>query len=442
MERRIATSSRVATTSVALEPSDIQLHGARLTLARLVCAVFVVFALSVFVADELSAASVLSHACPTNCLQLGQLTPDQAHTLAQWGVSLRVYTFYALTLSLLTSLIWFGVAALIYWRRSNTLYLLLLATQLVAQGALNTPLGPAETSGSQTPWEIATTVLSTVNFVLLCLFLAIFPNGRFAPRWLGWFVIPMCAALILAPIVSSRPDAQLNVLAICLLGLIVAQVYRYWAVSTTIQRQQTKWVILGIGTSILVQVIVTLIAAFDPAATTSSSLFPVISNSLTTVALTLGPLAFMVAIFRYRLYDLGLLINRTLVYTALTALLAAMYAVSVITIQDVVRGMTGHQNGAFAVVVSTLAVAAAFQPLRRRIQNFIDRRFYRRKYDAAKTLAAFSATVRNEVDLENLCRELMTAVDEALQPEHALLWLRSARTATPSPLPSKQTETA
>ena len=135
------------------------------------------------------------------------------------------------------------------------------------------------------------------------------------------------------------------------------------------------------------------------------------------------PLFTGIAIVRYRLYDIDILINRTLVYGSLTAMLVAVYVGGVVVLQYVFRVLSGGESQ-LAIVASTLAIAAAFNPLRRRVQAFVDRRFYRRKYDAVKTLASFSARLRDETDLDTLSDELVGVVMETMQPGHVSLWLR------------------
>jgi hypothetical protein len=140
------------------------------------------------------------------------------------------------------------------------------------------------------------------------------------------------------------------------------------------------------------------------------------------------PTAVGIAITRYRLYDIDILINRTLVYGTLTATLVALYLVGIVVLQRLFVFLTGQQS-TLAVVASTLLIAALFNPLRRSLQSFIDRRFYRRKYDARKTLERFSAQLRDETDLDTLSDDLVGVVRETMQPAHASLWLRPDTTS-------------
>ncbi|MBA3617566.1 MAG: hypothetical protein H0W52_15845, partial [Rubrobacteraceae bacterium] len=181
-----------------------------------------------------------------------------------------------------------------------------------------------------------------------------------------------------------------------------------------VERQQLKWFVYS--------------AAMMGGGFAASILFS--SSLVNSIAWTLGILGFMVlpvatgiAILRYRLYDIDRIINRTLVYGPLTAMLALVYFGGVVGLQAVLHGLTG-QESTLAVVASTLAIAALFSPLRRRVQGFVDRRFYRRKYDAAKTLEAFNARLREETDLQALSDDLVRVARSTVQPEHASLWLR------------------
>ena len=185
-----------------------------------------------------------------------------------------------------------------------------------------------------------------------------------------------------------------------------------------VERQQIKWFAFSGVVFCAVFAAGPFLWAF-PQAPATAWIWPV----LFLAGASTIPVAVGIAILRYRLYDIDLLINRTLVYGSLTATLVLVYAGSVVGLQSVFRGLTG-QESTLAVVASTLAIAALFSPLRRRVQALVDRRFYRRKYDAAKTLAVFSSRLREETDLDSLGEEVLGVLRETMQPEHASLWLR------------------
>jgi hypothetical protein len=201
--------------------------------------------------------------------------------------------------------------------------------------------------------------------------------------------------------------------------------YRYRSVSTLIQRQQTKWVVFGTAIAILGFLgLDVLVQVFSLPQNPNGYGF-LAGNTLYLLFQTLIPLSIGMAILRTKLWDIDVVINRALVYGTLTGILALIYFCLVFGFQLLVGGLTGNvSHSPLLIVGSTLVIAALFQPLRLRIQRIIDRRFYRRKYDAAKTLEAFSSTLRSEVDLSQLREHLLTVVQDTMQPAHVSLWLR------------------
>jgi hypothetical protein len=188
--------------------------------------------------------------------------------------------------------------------------------------------------------------------------------------------------------------------------------------SRGIERQQVEWFAFAVG---MLAVSTTL--AYVVSEVIDALWLGWISSVLVIASLVSLPVAMSIAILRYRLYQIDSLINRTLVYASLTAVLALVYFCAIVVLDRLLILLTG-QESTLAVVASTLLIAALFTPLRRRIQSFMDRSFYRRKYDARKTLEAFSVQLRNETDLDALSDELVSVVRETMQPEHASLWLR------------------
>jgi hypothetical protein len=270
-------------------------------------------------------------------------------------------------------------------------------------------------------------LLMAIHFFLL------FPDGRFVPGWtrlnaLGWAVY--CLAWGLFPGVSLSLidpfEASFGAfLILMLLGWsvgLVAQAVRYHRADPR-QRTQTKWVLLVIAGACAGYASVYLPGVFLPASGQARLLYDLFGVPVFWVLALPIPVALIIAMLRYRLFDVNVLINRTLVYGPLTATLVALYFGTVVLLQRLFVALTGERS-TLAVVASTLAIAALFNPLRRRVQGFVDRRFYRRKYDARKTLEAFSAKLRDETDLDALSDNLLGVVRETMQPAHVSLWLR------------------
>ena len=181
--------------------------------------------------------------------------------------------------------------------------------------------------------------------------------------------------------------------------------------------------VFGLTVPITVSVLATALGLFFPGLAERSSLYLLALNEAGFLLPLFISLSFGFAMLRSRLWEIDVLINRTLVYGTLTLILTGGYVGLVIGLQALLRGVISQDNNV-AIVLSTLAIATLFQPLRARLQALIDRRFYRRKYDATKTLQAFSASLRNEVDLQQLSEQLVAVVQETMQPSHVSLWLR------------------
>jgi hypothetical protein len=221
------------------------------------------------------------------------------------------------------------------------------------------------------------------------------------------------------PWVGDATQGVTLLLPLCILASAVSLVLRFIR-SGGEEREQIKWLafaasILGLIPGILVP---------DDSGV-ANPLWENLLEDAVTLSFAGVPVAIGFAVLKYRLYDIDVVINRTLVYGSLTAMLALVYFGGVAATQTIFRALTGQeQQPQLAIVVSTLVIAALFTPLRRRIQGFIDRRFYRRKYDARKTLEAFSAKLRDETDLDALSDDLVGVVRETMQPAHVSLWLR------------------
>jgi hypothetical protein len=205
-------------------------------------------------------------------------------------------------------------------------------------------------------------------------------------------------------------------------SLVWSQVHRYRRVSTPAQRLQTRWVVFG--TTLAIAGTFPFRVPLDFFLVDGDTPFVlIVLEAGFTLTFLLVPFSIGVAMVRSRLFDVDVLINRTLVYGSLSATLVVLYFGAVVVLQKLFIVLTG-QGSTLAVVASTLLIAALFTPVRRRIQSFIDRRFYRKKYDARKTLEGFSAKLRDETDLDALREDLVTAVRETVQPAHVSLWLR------------------
>jgi hypothetical protein len=359
-------------------------------------------------------------------LNVVRLSPGQLRGFENLGLTPEFYAAYTVTLPVGTMLVFTAIATVIFWRKSDDRMALFAAfTLAVFGGAALTSDVPQALAAAHPSLLFPVRLLDYLGQVAFGVFFYVFPNGRFVPRWTRWLAIAV--ALLFVPDIFFPAEEIWPIVRLPFLGflcsLVVAQVYRYRRVSGPAERQQSKWVVFGVAVALVgFAALITLVnLVLSP-----RSLGPLAEMAISTCVyglIALVPLSIGVAILRSGLYEIDLIINRTLVYGSLTATLVGVYFGGIVVLQRVFVALTGEQS-TLAVVASTLAIAAMFNPLRRRIQGFVDRRFYRRKYDARKTLEAFSSKLRDETDLQALNDHLVRVAAETMQPAHVSLWLR------------------
>ena len=401
--------------------ADTRLRGWRLILAWL--AWMVVFLLTL---------ALLAYLAPANYWLTGvEWAVEQARPAAEVFTSYTTFVRILVVLETLAAAVALGMGLLVVALRPAD------RMGLLASGFLLT-MSPFMLSGNIDVWRfpawldlpaVLLPVYASLFMVGLVLFIFLFPDGRLAFPWERWLAVPVVAAFVLyllrAPLRISDQwisEAGWGILATALLtswlGGLAVQAYRYRRLASAEARQQIKWVLLGLSAPVTA-VVVSLVGQSlidDPA------WWQFFASPLQIISFALIPITIGISMLRYHLWDVDVVIRRTLIYGALTGTLLAAYLIGVLVLQSLFRALT-RQDSSLAIVISTLAIAALFVPLRRRIQNDIDRRFYRKKYDAQRVLAQFAQTARDETDLDALTMELTRVVQETLQPERVSVWL-------------------
>ena len=416
--------------SGARNESVTRLHGRWLFIAR---AGWIALTLLVLMLNTIAipqANALLQAVCQPGTLCANGWTSTEVSQIKQLGLSPGLLAAYQIGWDVGTTLIYTALAALIFWRRSTDRMALFCAYMLVLfGGATYTGLLDLGLRTLAPAWFWLVGGLELLAQVCVPTFFLLFPSGRFVPGWSRWgvlvFVLYEVWYVFLNSDLGQLSGLSALVFAALILCVVGLQVYRYRRVSTLRERQQTKWVVFGLSLALVsfALFLISVILFLLPELMSSPVEGILLPTTVTDGLLLVIPISIAIAILRSRLYDIDTIINKALVYGLLTAVLALLYFGLIFALQFLFQGMF-HQNNAVAIVISTLAIAALFQPLRHRLQKIIDRRFYRRKYDAARTLAAFSATLRSEVDLNQLSEQLVAVVQETMQPVHVSLWLR------------------
>jgi hypothetical protein len=371
-----------------------------------------------------------------NCYQF-QLIGAEDLALRQIGASVDFYAAYTTVVAYLALIGCFAAAALIFWRQPGMTMAAFVSFDLLLFSSifLQAQLEPLTAAVAIARPIVSVLQATAIAFVLVFYFL--FPGGRFFPRWTRRLLVVIIAYVAVLSFYSSVP-AMMNLATpldtflflIFLGGVFVGtaiQIHRYRTVSTTNERQQTKWVILGLATVGSVVMAYSIWPRVLPGLRSPGLqhvVYYLVGGTLNVLVFYFFLLCFAIAILRFHLWDIDVIIRKTLVYTVLTALLAVVYFGTVVLLQSLFGRLTGVEQSTLAVVFSTLAIAALFTPLRRHIQDGIDRRFFRKKYDAQQVLVRFAQTVVNETNLDALTAELVRVVQDTLQPERVSIWLK------------------
>ena len=408
-------------TAQPVPQTNTRLTGRRLTYARLAWGIIVLFYLGSFV---LSLPATLSQHRGFAQKSQGWTEADLRSSLGQLGISFEAYQTYDTWSNLAITIFYFGLGFFIFWRRSDD-WMALLFSILFITFPGTVIFG---TLAQYHPAWITVQAVTDSLSSLLFLALFIFPDGRFVPRWTRWVALGIAGIQLWRLIQPDLYEQVALVFALSLfLCIILSQVYRYRRVSSPSERQQTKWVVYGLAIGFTPLLVYLLVFLSNPGFGQPGALgmaFFLIGNLLWTFSLVSLYLSVTLAILRSHLWDIDVIVRKTLIYGALTATLALVFFGGVVLLQRLLGKLTGVEDSPIAIVISTLAIAALFTPLRNRIQRDIDRRFFRKKYDAQKTLEGFAASVRDEVELEDLTGRLLAVVEETMQPERVEIWLK------------------
>ena len=349
--------------------TDTRLRGPWLVLAWVAWGILTLLSLIDFVTSIHDYLLDVQTLCRPGSCVAGQPTPQTAETLHQFGLSVGTYAGLGVGLVIVSGLVSCGVAAVIIWRKPTDWMVLLVTSMLITQALFedNYLQGPFNNPAS--PWYVAGLVLSYISPVQVLFVVALFPNGRFVPRWMGWLLLGICLIDLPANLFPTMPLGGPIEAIFALSGfplVVGSMIYRYRRVSTPVERQQTKWVVFGVTLVIfafmlwLIPQIILFSSLSQP-----GSLYDLIGHPLFLISTLAVPICIGIAILRYRLWDIDVLINRALVYGSLTGLLAAAYAGLIIGLESLGRLFTAQASQPVVLVISTLVIAALFQPVRR-----------------------------------------------------------------------------
>lgn len=397
-------------------------------------------------------------ALPHEFAQLSQVTSGMALSYGQMEFSLNLYAGYIVIVQVITVAVFIFTAIIIFWSGSDNRMTILVSIGLLTFGAMAFPTLDALVA-AHPQIEIPVLVIRAIGLGSALLVFYLFPDGRFTPSWarilaylwvgwtIAWFILPSTLEInpetwpiivrsLYSLLMRAQPDVIVdlynNIRVYSMATLLViwfgsgvyAQIFRYKHVSTAPQQQQTKWVVFGLSAAVVGYVMVYLLfgSSTELSNDTVGIIISLSRTTLLSICYVLVPITLAISILRFQLWDVDFLINQTLVYGGLTALVGLFYIGDVILLQAIFRAITGDTSD-IAIVISTLILAGLFQPLRKRIQSFVDRLFFREKVDFRQAFTDFSLEIRTIIDLPELLRVLTERVTRLLHIRHGAVYL-------------------
>ena len=407
---------------------DIRMQGRWPLLARMCWLMLVLLTLTIFFASIPVYLAQMGTPCAgATCFSGFPLTPEQADELTKMGLSSGVYAVTTLVLTFALVVACLVVSTLIVWRRSEDRMAMLVAFMLVVLGPINVT---STVSAVASSWQLPNACLFYLAFASFALVFSVFPTGRFVPRWTSLLLVVFLAVLIPFIFFPNTPftlnDQALSIYYLTWIvefaTIVGIQVYRYRRVSNPLQRQQTKWVVFGLTVLCIVIVIGYGLLFYSPFDDPSSLYIPAL-NMIGGFLVLLIPLSFGFAMLRSRLWDIDVLINRTLVYGVLTVSLALVYVGLIIGLQALLRDLI-YQDNSVAIVLSTLVIAALFLPLRQRIQRMINRLMYGERDDPYAVLSRLAKRLEATIEPELVLPTVVETVAQALKLPYVAITLK------------------
>jgi signal transduction histidine kinase len=375
----------------------------------------------------------LQHGCITPCASTGGVAPVDASLLRNLGLSLDFFAIYGVVLEVIFASVFVTVAALIFWRKSSDKVALFISIALLLFGTATEPSALEALTLTQPAWRIPVNLLHFLGSACFSLLLYLFPDGRFVPRWTRWMALAWIAWLLPRYWIADWPPSDTWLTWLHLIvwfgglgGAVYSQAYRYRHISNMVQQQQTKWVVFGIVTALTSFVIFNLAvsAIALPSPESVGELVVLMAGAaLMYGALLLVPLSIGVAILRYRLFDIDILINRTLVYGALTVSVVGIYVLVVGYLSVLFRTAGGQANLAISILATGL-VALLFQPLRTRLQRGINRLMYGERDDPYAVLSRLGQRLEAALAPEAVLPTIVEMVKESLKLPYTAITLK------------------